>query len=290
MKIKVFQKGFNYSQDGTGNRFIWHLQGCNMKCPWCSNPEGMPIEGVLFTEKEWLDDSCCPHGAVKNRILNREMCTECETKNCVKGYRQKGIRMSYKEYTVEDIVKECALAKPMFFEGGGVTLTGGEISVQFKEVKELLRRLGEEGIHRAIECNGSHSKMEELIPYVDQWIMDVKHYDDEKHKAWIGVSNQWTIKNLEKVSGIHRNVLIRVPLIPGFNDSEEDAEGFARLFCDKIHGSGTRVEFLTYHEFGKGKWEQCGMVYQMKPGRIASGTQQYFENKMKEHGIVCVRT
>ena len=57
MKLKIFQKGFNYSQDGEGNRLIIHLQGCNMKCPWCSNPEGMPLEGVLFVEKEWLKES-----------------------------------------------------------------------------------------------------------------------------------------------------------------------------------------------------------------------------------------
>ena len=55
MDIRIFQKGFNYAQDGTGNRLVLHLQGCNMHCPWCSNPEGMPLNGVLLTEKEWLD-------------------------------------------------------------------------------------------------------------------------------------------------------------------------------------------------------------------------------------------
>lgn len=290
MKIKMFQKGFNYSQDGQGNRLILHLQGCNMKCPWCSNPEGMPLDGVLFVEKEWLKESCCPKGAVKDGILNREMCDGCEDRACVKGRRQKGIRLSYKEYEVEALVRECEMSRPMFFDGGGVTLTGGEVTMQFEAVKELLQKLKEAGIHTAIESNGTHPRMEEYIPLVDEWIMDVKHYDDAKHKSWLGVSNDWTIKNLEKVSAEHENVLIRVPLIPGFNDSREDADGFAKLFQEHIKGRNTRVEFLTYHEFGKGKWEQCGREYQMKPGRIAPGTAASFEKVMAEHGIVCVRT
>ncbi len=290
MNIRVFQKGFNYSQDGTGNRLILHLQGCNMHCPWCSNPEGMPMDGVILTEKEWLNESCCPKGAVKDGELDRQVCDLCEEKSCIRNRRQKGIRLSCQEYSVEELVRECEAAKPMFFDGGGVTLTGGEISMQFEAVKELLRKLGDKGIHRAIECNGSHPRMEELIPYVDQWIMDVKHYDEEKHREWIGVSNQWTVRNLERVSELHGDVLIRVPLIPGFNDSREDAEGFAGLFKEKIRGEHTRVEFLIYHEYGKGKWEQCGWEYRMKPGRIAPGVQELFENTLKENGIACVRT
>lgn len=290
MKIKIFQKGFNYSQDGRGNRMVLHLQGCNMSCPWCSNPEGMSLEGTILTQKEWLEESCCPHGAVKEGLLDRRMCQTCVTRECIHQRRQKGISLSCKEYEVEEIVKECKSARLMFFENGGVTLTGGEISMQFEAVRELLQRLGEEGIHRAIECNGSHPKTEELIPLVDQWIMDVKHYDDKKHREWIGVSNQWTIKNLEKVTRVHPDVLIRVPLIPGFNDSREDAKGFAELFTEKLHGEQTYVEFLIYHEFGKGKWEQCGMEYRMQAARIEEGTREYFEQKMREYGITCTRT
>ena len=290
MKLKIFQKGFNYSQDGEGNRLIIHLQGCNMKCPWCSNPEGMPLEGVLFVEKEWLKESCCPKGAVKEGTLDRTVCQNCSERPCTNNRRQKGIKLSYKEYEVDEVVKECKMSKPMFFEGGGVTLTGGEITMQFDAVKELLQKLGEEGIHRAIESNGTHPRMEELIPYVDQWIMDVKHYDNETHKKWVGVPNTWTIKNLEIVSAKHQNVLIRVPLIPEFNDSEAVAEGFAKLFEEHIKGEHTKVEFLTYHEFGKGKWEQCGLEYKMKPGRIAPGTADYFEKVLRDHGIECVRT
>lgn len=290
MKLKIFQKGFNYSQDGQGNRLVIHLQGCNMKCPWCSNPEGMSTEGVLLVEKDWLRESCCPKGAIKDGVLDRSFCQACVEQVCIQNRRQKGIRLSYKEYEVEDVLRECRMSKPMFFDGGGVTLTGGEISMQFEAVKELLQGLGKETIHRAIESNGSHPRMEELIPYVEQWIMDIKHYDSDIHKKWVGISNTWMVKNLEKVSEKHLNVLIRVPLIPGFNDSKKDAEGFAKFFKEHIKGNHTKVEFLTYHEFGKGKWEQCGLEYKMNSGRIAAGTVEYFEKVLKEYGIECVRT
>lgn len=290
MKIKLFQKGFNYSQDGQGNRLILHLQGCNMSCPWCSNPEGMPLDGALVTDKEWLKDSCCPKGAVTDGVLDRSMCSGCEDKACVRGRRQKGIRLSCKEYEVDDLVREAMMSKPMFFDGGGITLTGGEITMQFEAVKELLTKLKEAQIHTCIESNGSHPHMEELIPLVDEWIMDVKHYDDAKHKEWLGVSNSWTVQNLKKVSAVHKHMLVRVPLIPEFNDSEADAEGFAKLFEESIRGTETKVEFLTYHEFGKGKWEQCGKEYKMKPARIAPGTVAKFEAVLESHGISCTRT
>ena len=224
--IKIFQKGFNYSQDGQGNRLVLHLQGCNMKCPWCSNPEGMPVDGVVMKERRKEKLSC-------------------------------------KEYMLEEVVNECVRSMPMFFDGGGVTLTGGEISMQFEAVKELLAMLKVQGINTAIESNGSHPRMEELVPLVDQWIMDVKHYDDAKHKAWVGVSNENTTKTLQNVSKVHTNMLVRVPLIPGFNDSEEDARCFAEYFADNIDEKNRmeghiKVEFLVYHEFGKQKWEQCG--------------------------------
>ena len=290
MKLKIFQKGFNYSQDGRGNRLVIHLQGCNMKCPWCSNPEGMPLEGAIVVNKEWLTENCCPMGAIKNGELDRTQCKSCIEKPCTKKRRQKGIQLSYKECDVNDLVLECNSSKPMFFDGGGVTLTGGEISMQFDAVKELLEKLGDAEIHRAIESNGTHSRMMELVPLVDQWIMDVKHYDDEKHKKWLGVSNCRIIENMKKISAVHPDMLIRVPLIPGFNDQKDDAMEFAKLFAEHLDCQKANVEFLTYHEFGKGKWEQCGMEYKMTRGSISSETLKYFESAMEEHGVKCIHT
>ena len=105
MVLKIFQKGFNYSQDGQGNRLVYHLQGCNMKCRWCANPEGMPVGGAMIREKD------------------------------------KSPGLSYKEYPIDEVFEEILSCKPMFFDGGGVTFSGGEATIQFGALKELLKRL-----------------------------------------------------------------------------------------------------------------------------------------------------
>ena len=247
----------------------------------------MRPEGCLMTDEKWLRESCCPKGAVSGGTLDRSVCAECADRPCA-GRRQKGIRLSYREYTAKEMLAESAASKPMFFDGGGVTLTGGEISLQFEEVKRLLGMLGEAGIHRAIESNGSHPRMAELIPLTDQWIMDVKHYDDAIHRKWLGVSNANTLRTLRTVAETHPDALIRIPLIPGFNSSEADADGFVSLFRELA--PKLRYEFLSYHEFGKAKWAQCGMEYRMPPVKLPEGRAAYFEEKMSAAGLTCVRT
>ena len=289
MKIKVFQKGFNYSQDGRGNRLVWHLQGCNMRCPWCANPEGMDPAGVLMTDPDWLKESCCPKGAVTEGALDREQCRVCTDRPCINGMRQKGIRLSFREYDTEEIVRECVSSQPMFFDGGGATFTGGEMSLQFEAGRELLDGLGRAGIHRCVETNGSHPKVEELFGLVDEWIMDLKHTDPEKHRQWLGIGNEAIIRTVQAACRRHPDVLIRIPLMPGFNDSPEDARAFTE-FLAPLSGTNVRAEVLTYHEFGKGKWAQCGMTYQMKSGRITPEQRSYLENRLREAGLKVVRT
>lgn len=290
MKLKVFQKGFHYSQDGRGNRLILHLQGCSLHCPWCSNPEGMAPSGALMVEKEWLTKASCPKGAALEGRLHRELCRECEERPCLK-IRQKGIRLSFQEYEVEELLAECLRCRPMFFDGGGVTLTGGEVTMQFEEAKELLGRLKEAGIHTAIESNGTHPCMEEYLPLVDEWIMDLKHMDREKHKAWLGTSNETILRNIRLAALRHPDVLIRIPLIPGFNDSPEEGEAFVRFLKECAGGKeNVRTELLTYHEFGKGKWGQCGYEYRMPAVRLNPEVVTELSKKLQAAGVTVVRT
>ena len=174
MKIGIFQKGFNYSQDGQGNRLVYHLQGCNMKCPWCSNPEGMSPSGTLFVQPDWLVDSVCPHGAVSGKKLNRSKCEGCDQRECLSVHRNKGIYLSCVQRDTEQMVEEILSASPMFYDGGGVTFTGGEPTLQAKGLTEILAEVKEKGIHTAIETNGSYPGLPEMFLLIDQLIMDCK--------------------------------------------------------------------------------------------------------------------
>jgi len=222
--------------------------------------------------------------------LDREACRTCADRPCVTQMRQKGLRFSATEQTVEEVLAECLNSRPMFFDGGGVTLTGGEVSLQFEAVTDLLGRLGEAGVHRAIETNGTHPREQEWLSLVDEWIMDFKHCDDEKHKAWLGVGTDRIRKNLIYMAEHHPDMLIRIPLMPGFNDSPEEAKGLAAFLGAHAVSGRVRVEVLPYHEFGKAKWSQCGMDYKMKPGKISNETRLNLEEELRRAGLQVVRT
>lgn len=260
--MRIFQKGFNYSQDGDGNRLVYHLQGCNMRCPWCANPEGMPIDGVIVADEEWILESVCPNHAIIGTSVDRSVCEMCKKKECITEHSTKGMYLSYEEMTVDEIVEEALANEMMFYDGGGVTFTGGEATVQFEEVKEVLKRLKEHGIHTAIETNGTHIHLTELFPYVDQLIMDCKLCNSRKHKKMTGIANESIMKNIRKAAECHPRLHVRVPLIGGVNDSEEDRKAFLKFF-QEIKGENVTFEVLAYHEFGKKKWAQCGREYQM---------------------------
>lgn len=290
MKVKIFQKGFNYSQDGEGNRLVCHLQGCNMSCPWCANPEGMKAEGVIMEEREWLLDSICPWGAIKNNSVDRGLCCSCKEKECITRHRTKGMRLSFIEYEAENIVKEITESRAMFYGGGGVTFSGGEPTLQLEPLKLILKNVKTHGIHTAIETNGSHPGLEELFPYVDQLIIDCKQCDEEKHKKATGVSFRQVKENIMLAAKEHPCVHIRIPLIGGVNDREEDFGSFLRFFTG-LQGDGVTFELLTYHEYGRSKWEQCGIPYKMdQKACVNPGKARMFKERMVNQGLHYVMT
>ncbi|MBR3593772.1 MAG: radical SAM protein [Clostridia bacterium] len=245
MTIKYFQKGFNYSQDGPGNRLVYHLHGCNMKCPWCSNPEGMKA------------DAAYPAFPIT-------------------------------QVTVEDMLSEIISCKPMFFDGGGVTLTGGEVTLQADAVRELLKRLKDEGINTAIETNAMSPALPTLFPFLDHLIMDVKSADEDKLLSVAGGVLYPILKNLKAAVDAKLDILVHVPLINGFNADEDATDKLLQAllpFKDDI-----RIEFLAYHEYGKDKWKQCGLVYAMENANISTECYKKTVSKFKAAGFTAVRT
>ena len=289
MELKVFRKGFNYSQDGPGNRLVYHLQGCNMRCTWCSNPEGIAMDGVLMVKNEDLIDGVCPHGAITGKTLDREICLRCAARECVTLNRNQGIQFSAQVWDVEAIVNEAKRSIPLFYDGGGVTLSGGEATVQFEALRLLLQRLKEEGIHTAIETNGSHPRLRELFPLIDYLIIDFKHHDDSRLKEGTGVGNLVIKRNVAQALSCHQQLLIRIPLIAHFNDSDVDAEHFAAFFRQFDTGHA-RFEFITYHEYGKDKWAQCGMPYRFKDGFVDEKTLAQFQTVFQSSQLDVIHT
>ena len=240
--MRIFQKGFNYSQDGPGNRLVYHLQGCNLRCPWCANPEGLALSGGT-------------------------------------------------EYSVDQLVSEVLSSQMLFFDGGGVTLTGGEVTMQLDQVKAFLSRIHGLGIHTCIETNGVSSRLEELFPWLDYLIMDIKHYDSAIHQSVTGCTNQLTLKNIQAAISRGKELALRIPLIGGFNATSEDARGFCRLFDSLGISETITLELLPYHEYGKDKYKTLGMDYRMT--REAFVTKERFaeiSGIFRSHGIKLIKT
>lgn len=290
MAIRIFQSGWNYSQDGPGNRLLLHFQGCNFDCPWCSNPEGRSPQGELFVQKEYLIPEVCPHGAVTSSGLNREICRNCEEKECLSINRNQGIRFTAQSFEVDELVHMAEESRSLFFDGGGVTITGGEATLQFDDLKLLLTKLRASGIHTALETNGSHKNLKELFPFLDLLILDVKHWDFSRAQSVIHNRGSHVLENLKTACNEGINTLARLTLIPGFNGSTEDMEQFAHLFARLPRGENFRLELLYYHEYGRIKWDAIGQNYRGPEGQITDKEKQNYIRILKSRGLEIVST
>lgn len=260
-----------------------------MRCPWCSNPEGMARQGSLLVNPELLIDSLCPHGAIAHRQIDRNRCAACSSRSCLHEKQNLAIRLSSQDDDVEALVDEARRSAALFFDGGGVTLSGGEPTLQFAATKALLRRLKDEGIHTAIETNGTHRRLPELLPLVDYLIIDYKHHDSTRLKALTGVGNALIKRNLEAACARHQSMLVRIPVIGGFNDSAHDIRCFADFFSH-FSAEHAAFEFLAFHEFGKIKWELCGLPYQCANTAPAPASVEAFQSAFKAQGLKVLHT
>ena len=249
----------------------------------------MAANGTLMVDAALLVDSVCPYGAIAERTIDRERCAQCSTRECLKENRNQGIRLSSQACDVAELVAEARRSVPLFYDGGGVTLSGGEATLQFGVVRRLLQRLKNEGIHTALETNATHARLGELFPLLDYLIVDCKHYDDARLRAATGVGNRVIERNFARAFAERRQLLVRIALIGGFNAGEQDAQGFAHYFrrFDTRHA---QFEFLAYHDYGRGKWAQCGLPYCVAEGFIADDTMARFTDVFTANGLAVVRT
>ncbi len=252
--------------DGPGIRTTVFLSGCSLRCKWCQNPESHTVKPVLsfHADKCTACGDCistCPENAIyieDNRIhTNRALCTACG--NCVPACPAAARSIIGKEMTAAEVLKDAAADK-IFYDGsgGGVTLSGGEILVQPEFLKAIIELCREAGISTAVETTGNAdwTIVKDTLKDADLVLYDLKHMDPAAHKSGTGAGNKKILENIVEIKKeLKIPIFIRIPLIPGYNDSPENLNKTARFVREEL-GDDTPVNLLPYHRLGLGKWEQ----------------------------------
>ena len=244
--------------DGDGIRSNVFLKGCPLRCVWCHNPEGLRRDIDL----QYIKNNCrgCGRCGFIFRNMEKVYGAGREQKETYAAACPYGALAVVGEWmTAQEVVDEVMQDKAFFEEsGGGITLSGGEPMMQAEFAGEVLKTAKEKGLSTAMETSGCAplEKYLELMPYVDEFLWDYKETDEEKHKTFTGVSNRRILENLEEIHRRGAGIVLRCPIIPGLNDTEEHFRGIAEI-SQKLKGL-KGVELMPYHKFGVAKDQRIG--------------------------------
>lgn len=284
--------------DGTGIRTLIFMKGCPLRCIWCSNPESQrPGPEVMFVRSKCTGcgkcAALCREAAVDDVTfdIDRSRCVKCGlcTSKCYAGAK----KMTGRQVTVREMME--LIEKDRIFytnSGGGVTVGGGEPAMQHGFVEELLKACRESHIHTAIETCG-YGRWQDIcgmFDNADQIFFDLKAMDPELHRRLTGVSNELILHNAEQAAVRGKDVIFRIPLIPGCNDSLTNIEETG-AFVGGLSGNGSNVsiEVLPYHDLGRDKYRWLDMDYGLEDTGKPDATQvEELKTILKDHGCSVV--
>ena len=268
--------------DGPGIRTSVFLKGCPLNCRWCHNPETMDALPAVYWKRrlcvqcgECMD--ACPNTAVNPPVspdlarlpdsgyqkIIRSRCDLCL--KCVSACRYDALTVIGQGMTVDEILEEVEKDRPFYDNsGGGITVSGGEPTTYPEFSGRLLQAAKENGIHTCLDTNGfcSREVMQQVAEHADIVLFDLKHIDGDIHRKYTGAGNAAILENLARLSQTGKEIWVRIPVIPGCNDTM-DFHGRAAQFLADLPGPIRRIDLLAYHNWCQDKYDWLGIEWEM---------------------------
>ena len=277
--------------DGPGLRTTLFLKSCPLRCPWCQNPEGLHLEPQLwYMEADCLRCGNCAAACQERALtldervhIDRAACMLCE--RCLDACPTGALRLDGREVRAEE-AEELLLQDAVFYaEGGGITLSGGEVMAQWPFALELLRRMRARGVDTAIETCllVKQDVLSRFLELVDHFIVDIKYFDGAEHRRVLGESNELILANYRYLVGKSADVLVRTPLIPGYTATEANIRAIARFV--RLTDANARYELLNFNPLCRSKYAALEEDYPVSGQPFSAGEMEAFYAILREEGI-----
>lgn len=277
--------------DGPGIRTTVFLKGCPLSCKWCHNPESqLPSPQLAFYKERCTScgmcSGTCPDVHQISGLTHQPDRSKCHTcGKCAVSCPSGALKLIGKSLSVKNIM-EILRKDTIYFQetNGGLTVSGGEPFFQPAFLKALLMAAKKEDIHTCIETSGftSRQNQEDIMPFVDTFLFDFKVSSPQLHQSFTGVSLKPVLENFQFLYGQKKDITLRCPIIPGYNDTDEHLKAIARM--EKEYPSLSGIEILPYHSLGKEKATAVNKTYEVTALTPDEGVKNTWREKLKCFG------